>query len=235
MAIKKGICINFSGCAQASANEPVEADTSEFFCPQCRRPLQPVARSGFVSWVVKGAAVLVVLGAAAALAIWLTRSPEPPPPPCAEGEDCAETSSAETEAALEALSQGSTLMARGEYQAGRDAFADATRLDCANAFAWANLGGAEMILGQRTAARRAYDEALRLDPDNWLAHYNLGSYYVRTEHHEEALDHLRRSLETLRRQGHLERAEAVVADLENNDLFTELRHDRRFQDLLEGH
>jgi Flp pilus assembly protein TadD len=123
-------------------------------------------------------------------------------------------------------------MARGEREAAREAFDRATRLDSGNGFAWANRGAADMLLGDAESARRAYRRALEVDGDNWLAHYNLGVYYARSQAGGAALESLSKSVAALRRSGAGVEVAAVLNDLETNSVFSEMRHDPRFRELL---
>ena len=132
------------------------------------------------------------------------------------------------------LSEGPRQIEDGKSVSARRSFRRAIERNPVDAFAWANLGAAEMVLGNRTEALRAYEEALRLDASNWLAHYNLGLYWSRAGRIDAALDHLEQSIEALSDPSHRSERQAVRADLLEHPDFGRLRHETRFQRLVDG-
>lgn len=132
------------------------------------------------------------------------------------------------------LSEGHRQIEEGKSESARRSFRRAIERNPVDAFAWANLGAAEMVLGNRDEALRAYEEALRLDASNWLAHYNLGLYWSRAGRIESALDHLEQSLEALADPSHRSERQAVRDDLLEHPDFGRLRHETRFQRLVDG-
>ena len=132
------------------------------------------------------------------------------------------------------LSQGHRQIEEGKSESARRSFRRAIERNPVDAFAWANLGAAEMVLGNRDEALRSYEEALRLDASNWLAHYNLGLYWSRAGRIEPALDHLEQSIEALADPSHRSERQAVRGDLLEHPDFGRLRHETRFQRLVDG-
>ncbi len=73
-------------------------------------------------------------------------------------------------------------------------FAQAVRINPANAQAWANLGRAEFDLGQLDEAESSFRREVELRPDNSRAHYNVGSVLQAAGRLQEACDSFRRAL-----------------------------------------
>lgn len=133
----------------------------------------------------------------------------------------------------EELREGLRLAAGGRFTEARRRFAEAARLDAANAEAWANLGGAALEDGAISEAEAATRRALGLDAKSVAAHYNLAACLARQERAEVALDHLERALDLVidGASDSIDRR-ALAADLRGSDHFTLLRALPRFTALV---
>lgn len=239
MGPRIGTCTNFADCRSARQGQQVHVPRGQdFICPECRQTLRP--RSGLPLRRVLQLGIPAGLGLGLLVIIALAQgkklTPAPPPEPPVQEEPAPPPPDPSPAAARarELVAEGETLMSRGHTDEGREAFREATKLDPANAFAWANLGGAEMLRNRTAEALVAYQRALDADPNHWSAHYNLACYHARQQDLESALEHLHRALQALRAQPDTQLLANVLHDLQQNPDFEELRRDPRFSSLLAG-
>lgn len=197
--------------------------------------------------ITVGSVILTVAGAILGWVLNLLPHPSsgnpPPPPPSGTvtvtapqgtapppaGETAEPPKSADPKAAAAAITEGKKLSDASDMRGAYDAFLRATKADDANAFAWANLGGAAARLGKVDEAAHAYERSLQIDPDNWLAHYNLGCLFARAGDRDQALDHVALAIEQYRRRtASRPQVEAFLQTVRNDDALRELRNDQRF-------
>lgn len=137
------------------------------------------------------------------------------------------------QSAADAIARGKRLAGERKMNEAYAAFAEATRIDPLNAFAWANFGGAAALRGKPGEARAAYERALSIDPSNWLAHYNLACQLTGSGARDEALQHLEVTVAQLRLQARSrEELAAVMSSIEKDEALRALRNDSRFAKLL---
>ncbi|HEV7765434.1 MAG TPA: protein kinase [Thermoanaerobaculia bacterium] len=137
------------------------------------------------------------------------------------------------QSAAEAITRGKRLIGERKIEQAYEVFAEATRADPGNAFAWANFGGAAALLEKPDEASRAYGRALAIDPSNWMAHYNLACQLTASGAQEEALQHLEVTVTQLRLQTQSRNElAAVMSTIRADEALRELRNDSRFTELL---
>lgn len=140
---------------------------------------------------------------------------------------------ARQQAAAEAITRGKRLAGERKIEEAYAAFAEATRADPGNAFAWANFGGAAALMKKPDEAGAAYQRALAIDPSNWLAHYNLACQLTGSGARDEALQHLEVTVAQLRLQTRSrDELAAVMGSMRADEALEALRNDSRFITLL---
>ncbi|HYC90095.1 MAG TPA: serine/threonine-protein kinase [Thermoanaerobaculia bacterium] len=220
--------------------EPMTAPAATPAPVTVREPTGGFSRAAVVS------AFLLVLAIAAG-AIQMLRAPEvppknpavtsaaAPPPPTTTLTVTAprQTTEAPQQTAAEAIARGKRLASERKLPEAYAAFAEATKSDPRNAFAWANFGAAAALLAKPDEARAAYDRALNIDPSNWLAHYNLACLLTGSGAQDEAFQHLEVTVAQLRLQAKSpEELAAVMSSIRADEALGGLRNDSRFARLL---
>jgi serine/threonine-protein kinase len=194
--------------------------------------------------VAIASALLLVLAIAVG-GVQMLRTPEAVPEPPAVTSAAVPTATSVTvtapqpitpeqeQTASEAMTRGRRLAGERKLQEAYAAFAEATKADPRNAFAWANLGGAAALMSKTDEARAAYDRALDIDPSNWLAHYNLACLLTGSGARDEAFQHLEVTVAQLRLQARSpEEFAAVMSSIRGDEALRVLRNDARFTKLL---
>ena len=137
------------------------------------------------------------------------------------------------QSAADAIARGKKLASERKTEEAYAAFAEATKSDPRNAYAWANLGAAAALLSRTSEARSAYERALAIDPSNWLAHYNLACLLTGSGARDEALRHLEVTAAQLRIQTKSrEELNAVMSSIRADEALGALRNDSRFISLF---
>lgn len=125
----------------------------------------------------------------------MPEAPAADPTPRRERRRQGPVSAGERRFAASLVQDGIAAFRRGDLDHAGRYLERATRIDSANAGAWANLGVVERRRGNSGAALAALKRAVDLDPDNATAWGNHGALLYRMERYDDAVESLERAVE----------------------------------------